>query len=143
MLFHYYYYFDLLLLLPLTFTLTLSREVKGQAEEGSNKCDDYLELSGWVHEIGRNYSGLARVESIGRSGGGGGQGRELWTVILSDAPVMRPLLRPQVKLIANVNGVSRPACELLIRLIQVKEGRAILFEILTEDEGFFRNRRIY
>lgn len=38
---------------------------------------------------------------------------------VSDSVALRPILRPQVKLIGNINGFSGPTCAILLELIKV------------------------
>jgi len=47
-------------------------------------------------------------------------GKEIWMMVISDDPNIRPLLRPQVKFVGNINGVSGPACFALLKLIEVR-----------------------
>jgi len=57
-------------------------------------------------------------------------------MIVSDSPYNRPLLRPQVKFVGNVNGMSGPACyvllELTIHLLEEYDSEASMERQLME-----------
>ncbi|CAL8071450.1 unnamed protein product [Orchesella dallaii] len=77
-----------------------------------NVTCEYEAMTDLLHDLASNYSHIVRLESIGKTV----EDREIWVMIVSDSPYHRPLLRPQVKFVGNVNGMSGPACYVLLRL---------------------------
>ncbi|ODM97754.1 Carboxypeptidase M [Orchesella cincta] len=77
-----------------------------------NVTCEYEAMTDLLHDLALNYSNIVRLESIGKTE----EDREIWVMIVSDSPYNRPLLRPQVKFVGNVNGMSGPACYVLLRL---------------------------
>ncbi|CAG7732327.1 unnamed protein product [Allacma fusca] len=84
------------------------------SEENLKSTCHHEDVTRYLNWVAIKYSSVARLVSIGNST----QGRELWTIIISEDSTSRRLLKPQVKFVGNLNGFSGPACVLLIKLIK-------------------------
>ncbi|XP_076332495.1 carboxypeptidase D-like isoform X1 [Tachypleus tridentatus] len=72
----------------------------------------YNDMTTLLMKMTQIFPKMAKLYSIGRSI----EGRELWVILLSSTPNERPLLKPNVKYIANMHGDESVGRELLIHL---------------------------
>lgn len=61
---------------------------------------NYVSMTKLLKSINSTHPNLAHLYSVGKSV----QGRQLWVMLLSDKPTEEPLLKPNVKYVANMHG---------------------------------------
>ncbi|XP_013779731.1 carboxypeptidase M-like [Limulus polyphemus] len=76
------------------------------------KYHRYDDMTTLLMKMTKTFPKMAKLYSIGRSV----EGRELWVILLSSTPNERPLLKPNVKYIANMHADESVGRELLIHL---------------------------
>lgn len=74
---------------------------------------DYNRMTSLLKSMNDTYPDLVQLYSIGKSV----QGRELWVMLVSRNPRTNPLLKPNVKYVANMHGDESVGRELMLHLI--------------------------
>lgn len=74
---------------------------------------NYNQMTKLLHDISREHPDFAFLYSIGKSV----QGRELWVMVVSRYPLEEPLMKPNVKYVANMHGNEAIGRELMLHLI--------------------------
>ncbi|XP_035210647.1 carboxypeptidase M-like isoform X1 [Stegodyphus dumicola] len=74
---------------------------------------NYEQMTKLLQDISREHPDFALLYSIGKSV----QGRELWVMVVSRYPNEEPLLKPNVKYVANMHGNEAVGRELMLHLI--------------------------
>jgi hypothetical protein len=75
---------------------------------------DYESMTNRLRELHRNYSSITSLYSIGKSD----KQRDLWTMIISDRPLIHEVGEPEVRYIGNIHDDERVSRECLIRLVE-------------------------
>ncbi|XP_054154914.1 carboxypeptidase M-like [Oppia nitens] len=91
--------------------LTAIKLIRGQ--EIDNTYHDYTAMTDLLKTYSQTYPHLTHLYTIGKSI----QGRELWVLLLSKNPTEEPLLKPNVKYVANMHGNEAVGRELMLNLI--------------------------
>ncbi|XP_070572081.1 carboxypeptidase D-like isoform X2 [Ptychodera flava] len=108
----------LLVLVFAILTFVILHEVRAMYRTGSaidtTKYYDYDELTNLLEQYARDYSHIARLETIGKSV----EGREIWAMKLSDKPDDVEPGEPFVKHVGNMHGNEVIGRQVLIYFIQ-------------------------
>lgn len=73
----------------------------------------YPQMTSLLQDMARQHPDLTRLYSIGKSL----QGRELWVMLVTNDPLDEPILKPNVKYVANMHGNEAVGRELMLHLI--------------------------
>ncbi|KFM74875.1 Carboxypeptidase M, partial [Stegodyphus mimosarum] len=73
---------------------------------------NYQSMTSVLHQLANEYPQLTKLYSIGKST----QGRELWVILVTSDPQEEPLLKPNVKYVANMHGNEAVGRELMLHL---------------------------
>ncbi|XP_076367389.1 carboxypeptidase D-like isoform X3 [Tachypleus tridentatus] len=106
-----YWYVSGCVVVFLLIYLSAIQYVRG--EEVKFRYHNYDEMTTLLHKINISYPHFVHLYSIGKSV----QGRELWVVIVSKTPHEEPLLKPNIKYVANMHGNEVVGRELMLHLI--------------------------
>uniref|UniRef100_A0A023GN96 Putative carboxypeptidase ixodes scapularis carboxypeptidase n=1 Tax=Amblyomma triste TaxID=251400 RepID=A0A023GN96_AMBTT len=74
---------------------------------------NHEEMTAFLKKITFNYPNLIRLYSIGKSV----EGRDLWVLLVTSNPDDEPLLKPNVKYVANIHGDETAGRQMMVYLI--------------------------
>ncbi|XP_015916488.1 carboxypeptidase D isoform X1 [Parasteatoda tepidariorum] len=74
---------------------------------------DYPQMTAILRRFNREHPELTKLYSIGKSV----QGRELWVMLVTSEPNTEPLLKPNLKYVANMHGNEPVGREMMLHLL--------------------------
>ncbi|XP_077510477.1 carboxypeptidase M-like [Amblyomma americanum] len=103
----------ILLLFWLRAVVVQSVASTGESTPGELTYYDHEEMTAILKKVSANYPNFTRLYSIGKSV----EGRDLWVLLVTKDPDEEPLLKPNVKYVANMHGDETVGRQMMVYLI--------------------------
>ncbi|XP_040070274.1 carboxypeptidase M-like [Ixodes scapularis] len=97
--------------------LSAVKHVRGKSTGGKKRNDysyyNYEEMTAFLRNVSTNYPDFTKLYSVGKSV----ENRDLWVLLITKEPHEEPLLKPNVKYVANMHGNEVVGRQLMVYLI--------------------------
>ncbi|KAM7289332.1 carboxypeptidase M-like [Ixodes scapularis] len=87
--------------------LSAVKHVRGKSTGGKHRNDyfyyNHEEMTAFLRNVSTDYPDFTKLYSVGKSV----ENRDLWVLLITKEPHEEPLLKPNVKYVANMHGNER------------------------------------